>query len=395
VILLAVIVAIGAVEQNDEVRRDDAHRSYNVPLFRANKNEPSGRVPLKSSYWKTKQSKDGQYLLGSRVPPPGSRGASLNNYAYYSIWRDFKRTHNKSYDTSEEESARFKIYVDNHRKIEAHNQEYDAGRKSYQLAMNKFGDMTNDEFRSRVNGFKRSLMDKSNSAPPGSTFLVPLNVKIPDSVDWREKGYVTHVKDQGHCGSCWAFSAVGALEGQHFRKAGKMIELSEQNLVDCSESFGNEGCNGGLMDNAFNYVKSNKGIDTETSYPYEAKDGRCRFNKQSIGAEDTGFVDVKAGDESDLEAALATVGPVSVAIDASRESFQFYKKGVYYEPECSSSALDHGVLAVGYGTAPEGDKFYIVKNSWGAGWGENGFIRMARERNNHCGIASAASYPLV
>jgi len=174
-----------------------------------------------------------------------------------------------------------------------------------------------------------------------------------------------------------------------------MTELSEQNLVDCSETFGNQGCNGGLMDNAFNYVKANKGIDTESSYPYEAKDGRCRFKKDKIGAEDSGFTDIPQGDEDALTAALASVGPVSVAIDASQESFQFYKKGVYYEPNCSPTGLDHGVLAVGYGVDKDGGNFYIVKNSWGPDWGEKGYIRMARDKDNNCGIASAASYPLV
>jgi len=309
------------------------------------------------------------------------------------MWRDFKRTHNKTYDSSEEEAARFHIYIDNHRKIQDHNEEYKAGRKSYEMAINKFGDMSGGEFRGR-NGFRRSLMD-ANPDSQGSTFLIPHNVVVPTEVDWRQKGYVTHVKDQGHCGSCWAFSAVGALEGQHFRKNGTMTELSEQNLVDCSESFGNQGCNGGLMDNAFSYVKSNKGIDTETSYPYEAKDGRCRFKKADVGAEDSGFADIPAGDEDALTAALATVGPVSVAIDASHESFQFYKTGVYMEPECSPSGLDHGVLAVGYGVDKDGNKFYIVKNSWGPEWGEKGYIRMARDKENNCGIASAASYPLV
>jgi len=395
-LLLLVVMAIEAnerrppAEQDATVRRDDAHRSYSVPLYR-----DDSQAPSKSSYWKTKQGKERPYLYGSRLPPPGSR-ATLNNYAYYSIWRDFKKTHNKSYETSEEESARFHIFVDNHRKIDSHNNEFRAGRKSYQVGMNKFGDMTHEEFRSHLGGcFKRTLMDRSNAAPPGSTFLVPNNVVIPKEMDWRQKGYVTHVKDQGHCGSCWAFSAVGALEGQHFRKTGTMTELSEQNLVDCSSAYGNEGCNGGLMDNAFNYVFKNKGIDTETSYPYEAKDDRCRFNKTNIGANDTGYTDIPSGNETALEAALATIGPVSVAIDASHESFQFYSKGVYYEPQCDSQNLDHGVLAVGYGEDPDGSKFYIVKNSWGPSWGEKGYIRMARERENHCGIATVASYPLV
>jgi len=387
VLLVVVIDATRSSNDEDEVRRDDAHRSYG-------EDSTARQAPSKVSYYKSKPNKNRQYLYGSRVPPPGSR-VSLNNYAYYAVWRDFKSTHNKSYDTTEEESARFHVFIDNHRKIETHNSEYEAGRKSFQLGMNQFGDMTNEEFRSTMNGYKRELRDQSDSATRGSTFLVPHNTLIPTEIDWRQKGYVTHVKNQGQCGSCWAFSAVGALEGQHFRKSGTMVELSEQNLVDCSSTFGNEGCNGGLMDNAFNYVKSNKGIDTETSYPYEGKDDRCRFKKQDVGAEDTGFVDVKQGDESELEAALATVGPVSIAIDAGHESFQFYKKDVYNEPQCSSTELDHGVLAVGYGVTAQGDLYYIVKNSWGDTWGEQGYIRMSRRKNNQCGVATAASYPLV
>jgi len=148
------------------------------------------------------------------------------------------------------------------------------------------------------------------------------------------------------------------------------------------------------MDQAFEYIKVNKGIDTEASYKYTARDGRCSFNAATVGATDTGFVDIPAGDESALTDALATIGPISVAIDASHSSFQLYSKGIYNEKHCSSTQLDHGVTAVGYGSNADGD-YYIVKNSWATVWGMEGYILMSRNNKNQCGIASAASYPLV
>ena len=148
------------------------------------------------------------------------------------------------------------------------------------------------------------------------------------------------------------------------------------------------------MDDAFQYIKENNGIDTEASYPYVARDERCRFNSANVGATDTGYVDVRHDDESALQEASATIGPISVAIDASHSSFQMYSSGVYYEPSCSTTQLDHGVLVVGYGTH-NGEAYWLVKNSWGTDWGMNGYIMMSRNRQNNCGIASEASYPTV
>ncbi|KZS03727.1 Cathepsin L [Daphnia magna] len=313
------------------------------------------------------------------------------NKLFADEWNLFKNIHSKSY-TEFEEKFRQKVYMENRHKIARHNARFHKGEVSFTMEMNHFGDLLHHEFVAVVNGFKGKNFTKSGE---GVFFMEPANVAIPDSVDWRTEGAVTPVKDQGQCGSCWSFSATGALEAQNFRKTGQLVSLSEQNLIDCSGKYGNEGCNGGLMDQAFQYIKDNKGIDTEESYPYEAEDDTCRYNPKTRGAVDNGFVDIPSGNEAKLMAALASVGPVSIAIDASHESFQFYSAGIYYEPECSSDDLDHGVLVVGYGKDKAGKDYWLVKNSWSEKWGDKGYIKIARNRKNHCGVATAASYPLV
>lgn len=312
-------------------------------------------------------------------------------------WTTFKLEHNKAYESDIEERFRMKIYMDNKHKIAKHNTQYELNRVSYKLRMNKYGDMLHHEFVSTLNGFNKSINAqlRAKRLPLGAHFIEPANVALPKSVDWRQEGAVTPVKDQGHCGSCWAFSTTGSLEGQHFRRTGRLISLSEQNLVDCSGSYGNNGCNGGLMDQAFEYIKANGGLDTERSYPYEGENDKCRYNVEDKGAADVGYMDIPEGDEEKLKVAVATVGPVSVAIDASHPSFQFYSEGVYYEPDCSPEDLDHGVLVVGYGTDDNGQDYWLVKNSWSEKWGEKGYIKMSRNKMNNCGIASSASYPLV
>ena len=312
-------------------------------------------------------------------------------------WQAFKLEHRKHYNDETEEHFRLKIFNENRYKIASHNQRYAAGKVSYKLGLNKYADMLHHEFRQTMNGYnhtQRKLL-RTDPSLTGATFVSPANVDVPNSVDWRHSGAVTEVKDQGHCGSCWAFSSTGALEGQHYRKSGVLTSLSEQNLVDCSGKYGNNGCDGGLMDNAFRYIKENGGIDTEKSYPYEGIDDSCHFERSTIGATDRGFIDIPEGDEVKMMKAVATVGPVSVAIDASHESFQLYSEGVYDEADCSDQDLDHGVLVAGYGTDKNGQDYWLVKNSWGTTWGEKGYIKMARNKENQCGIATAASYPLV
>ena len=188
-------------------------------------------------------------------------------------WLNYKQEHSKLYADEHEDSSRRLIWESNFRFIHKHNTETSLGKHTYTVKMNKFGDLTNMEFRAMMNGFNMSmykLAQKNRPVVIGHKFEKS-TVAVPDSVDWRTQGFVTPIKDQGQCGSCWSFSAVASLEGQHFKKSGTLVSLSEQNLVDCSDKFGNEGCNGGLMDQAFQYIKANKGIDTEKSYPYEAR----------------------------------------------------------------------------------------------------------------------------
>jgi len=250
--------------------------------------------------------------------------------------------------------------------------------------MNQFGDLSNTEFVRLYMGTHFVASERRNTR----SVSVP---DLPASWDWRTKNAVTPIKNQGQCGSCWSFSTTGSTEGCHAISTGTLVSLSEQNLMDCSDSYGNQGCDGGLMTQAMQYIIANNGVDTEASYPYTAEDGTCSFNAANVGATLKSFTNVNQGDENDLQVKVAQ-GPTSVAIDASQNSFQFYSGGVYYEPACSSTQLDHGVLAIGWGT-DSGSQFWLVKNSWGTDWGMQGFIEMSRNRNNNCGIATMATLP--
>ncbi|XP_006813635.1 cathepsin L-like peptidase [Saccoglossus kowalevskii] len=309
--------------------------------------------------------------------------------AFNMEWENYKAEYGKVYN-SDEDGVRQMIWSQNKKNVELHNMKYRKGESSYTMEMNQFGDMTNKEFTDMMCGYK----GKKQNSPRSSTFLAPSNYKAPDSVDWRTKGYVTEVKDQGACGSCWAFSTTGSMEGQSFKNTGKLVSFSEQQLVDCSGSYGNMGCGGGLMDQAFAYIED-YGIEPEADYPYTAKDDPCSYDTSKAVATNTGYTDIATMDEKALQQAVATVGPISVAIDASHSSFRLYKSGVYDEPACSQTMLDHGVLAVGYGTTDDGNDYWIVKNSWGSTWGNQGYIHMSRNNDNQCGIATNASYPLM
>jgi len=303
---------------------------------------------------------------------------------YQGLFVQWMQTHQKSYNHMEFQH-RFAIFKSNQRYID----EFNAKSNGMTLAMNHMGDLTNAEFKRMYLGTK---VDANKVQLGGEAFVADNTEALPTSFDWRTKGAVSHVKDQGQCGSCWSFSTTGSTEGCHFLNKNQMVPLSEQNLVDCSGSYGNEGCEGGLMTQAMQYIIDNKGIDTEDSYPYTAEDGTCQYNAANSGATLKGYKNVKTGDEGDLQNSVSK-GPTSVAIDASQSSFQFYSSGVYDEPNCSTSQLDHGVLAVGWGTDSTGGDYWIVKNSWGTSWGQSGYIWMSRNKSNQCGIATMATLP--
>ncbi|XP_025901722.1 cathepsin K [Nothoprocta perdicaria] len=302
-------------------------------------------------------------------------------------WELWKKSYGKQYNGEADELPRRLIWEKNLRYIEAHNVEHAQGRRTFELAMNHLGDMTSEEVVRTMTGLK---VPRDRRQHNETLYMDHGSERVPGAVDWRKKGYVTPVKNQGQCGSCWAFSSVGALEGQLKRRTGELLALSPQNLVDCVSN--NDGCGGGYMTNAFEYVRQNRGIDSEDAYPYIGQDESCMYSPSGKAAKCRGYREIPEGNEKALKRAVARVGPVSVGIDASLPSFQFYSRGVYYDESCNGQNINHAVLAVGYGTQ-KGSKYWIIKNSWGEEWGNKGYVLLARNRDNTCGVANLASFP--
>lgn len=297
-------------------------------------------------------------------------------------FNDWRITHNKIYNTPKELVFRLAIFYKNYLMVKSSNEI----NQSYKLGLNKFSDMTQKEFKAKYLGLQD--MEGINRAK----IYADIPETNEDEVNWVSKGAVTPVKNQLQCGSCWAFSTTGALEGAYFLSKKTLDSFSEQQLVDCSGAYGNQGCNGGLMDNAFRYIQKN-GITTENVYPYIAEDSNCKYKSSQLVTKISSHKDVKE-DEGALKDAVAQQ-PISIAIYAL--TIMHYKSGIYNNyAECPSGLLDHGVLAAGYGT-DKGQDYWLVKNSWGASWGENGYIRFARKSSGPgiCGLATSASFPIV
>jgi C1A family cysteine protease len=330
--------------------------------------------------------------------------AAPTAFEYESLWTQFKADFGKNYLTAAEHDGRFSVFKDNVDFINAHNLRAD--EHGYSVGINQFADMNSAEFKQTM------LTYKAENKKAGNVVVLD-ETNLAASVDWVSKGAVTPVKNQGQCGSCWAFSTTGSVEGAFQIATGQLKSFSEQELVDCAGSYGNQGCNGGLMDDGFKYIEA-KGDALESTYAYTGKTGTCSSSKSGQAAiakgQLTTFSDVTTDSEAQLMAAV-NKGPVSVAIEADQSGFQFYKSGVF-SGTCGSN-LDHGVLVVGYGT-DSGSDYWKVKNSWGTTWGQAGYIMMAKGSassnstsrkllgggggggaSGECGILKQPSYPTV
>lgn len=295
------------------------------------------------------------------------------------MFNDFKGVFNKHYSAAEE-ATRFTCFSENLKVIDQRNS------KGHEMhGVNQFTDLCADEFRAAFLGLVASNNTLKHSK---GTFQAVEGMSTPAAIDWRTKGAVTPVKNQGQCGSCWSFSATGNMEGQWQIAGNTLVGLSEEELVQCSHNGGNAGCQGGLMDNAFDWVVTNGGIDSEADYPYNSGTGvtgTCQEDKlKNYVAHFTGHQDI-AKSETAMEQFVGASGPLAIGVDAL--SWQFYIGGIM--KLCIGKQLDHGVLIVGYDTTHT-PPYWIIKNSWGASWGENGYIRVEKGRNE-CGLTQAAS----
>lgn len=340
-------------------------------------------------------------------------------------WRHFstfQSIYRKKYQTFEEFQYRFETFCTNMKTILIHNSNESS---TFKMSINQFADMTHDEFTNwRQTGYIKSTKSTNDTnTKKGSklklsknknknTTCIPFNgtstivvtgsgnsatkIKLlPSAVDWRTKAAVTPVKDQGQCGSCWSFSSTGAMEGAWAIAKGELVSLSEQQLMDCSRKYGNQGCNGGDMDPSFIYAIQSGGLCKESDYAYQGIDVfTCKKCKPV--AQFTKCADVTPNNQLALKEAVS-IGPVAVAIDANSKLFQFYSSGVITDATCGTT-LDHGVLAIGYGE-DNGIKYWLVKNSWSDSWGDKGYVKIARSDGVNdsgvCGIAIDPSFPIV
>lgn len=314
-------------------------------------------------------------------------------------WRNFKSTFPKLYETPLEEANRENIFWQSLETISRHNYEFRRGRKTFRMGINQFTDMPFEEFAAMytLNDSLASVLKEKVKNLKFQPIQVFTDKKfkgvLPESLDWRQRGAVTAVEDQRHCGSCYAFSALAAVESHYFIHRGELPDLSVQEILDCPEdSYMTFKCSGGTVFKVFDYVRDH-GVSSKVAYPYEGKIGQCRKRESLIKGEVRGYGYVDANDNDQaMEKALVDIGPIAIAMNIKYETFMRYSGGIYFE-DCEGK-INHGVLLVGYGTE-NGQDYWIIKNSFGDKWGENGFFRLARGKGDTCGIFQAPIYPVM
>ena len=286
--------------------------------------------------------------------------------------------------TCEEYHSRLAIWLTNKRLVQEHN----IGENGFKIEMNHLSHLSPSEYSSLL-GFKMDFKKRIQI----NNLNFNNNNNIPDHIDYREKGFINEIKDQGECGSCWAFAAIQAQESQWAKISGTLYSLSESNLLDCVTP--SHGCQGGSMIYAYDYIiyHQNGLFMKEEDYPYVARKENCKFDKNKGITKIIKYIEIIEGSEQDLANKVANIGVCGIAIDASHYSFQLYSNGIYNEKYCSSTSLDHGVGCIGYGSE-NSINFWIIRNSWGNGWGEKGYMRMIKDKNNQCGVATAAVVPI-
>jgi cathepsin L len=309
----------------------------------------------------------------------------------YNTWEEYKQHNDKTY-SPEEDALRKEIWLKKHAQIVAHNSD---ASKNFELCHNALSDKTSEEMKA-LKGYLAPPQDERED--PSFFYDERLDrATAPNTIDWTLLNAVNPIKNQQQCGSCWAFSAISALESQWYLKYGVLPSLSEQQLVSCDTYC--YGCQGGWNSKAYKYLmNATNGAQSDTAYPYTSMDGTSNGTcKVGVGiAPVQNYKKICSGNETDLQTAVGTIGPMSVCIDASHDSFQSYSSGVYNEKNCSASLIDHCVTAVGYGTdSASGLDYWIVRNQWGTTWGMKGYMWMVRNANNLCGIASQVAYPIV
>lgn len=315
------------------------------------------------------------------------------------IWEVFKTSYNKTYSSAIEEEVRRNIFWDSMHTITAHNIKYKLKMTNFRIGLNQHADKTFQQFldMNPVNETIKKKMDeefeKLNYDPLETFELSLLDDELPKAFDWRDSGAVNPVKNQFDCSACYAMAAVGALESQIFIKTGQLVQLSEQEIVDCARDYSNFQCSTGVPFRVFDYIKDHGGLSLSADYPFEGVSGECRVKdkRMKIKVEGTGSINSEESSDKILMQALIKKGPLIIGLGVVQESFMRYANGIYSESNCPTT-MNHACLLIGFGSE-NGEDYWILKNSWGESWGESGYMRLSR--NMSCEISSSTMYPIL